>query len=397
MTIPLPLVYIYLVNEVLRVVARSGQLARPQHDHQLLSREHQGMKCILVTGGAGFIGSCFVRQWLADQREAVINLDTLTYAGNLDSLSSVKDHKRHIFVHGDIADSALVAKLLSGHQPRAVINFAAESHVDRSIDGPAEFVKTNVLGTCQLLESVRRYWECLPRAAAKRFRFLQVSTDEVYGSLGRSGKFRETTTYAPNSPYSASKAAADHFVRAYHHTFGLPTLVTNCSNNYGPYQFPEKLIPLMILNAIEGKPLPVYGDGQQIRDWLFVEDHCQAIRRVLAAAEPGSVYNIGGNCERTNLSIVQSICKAIDRRLPNLPHAPCKSLITHVKDRPGHDRRYAIDARKIRRDLGWQPSVHFEDGLQLTVDWYLSNRRWVNRVTSGTYRRERLGLLRASA
>jgi dTDP-glucose 4,6-dehydratase len=351
------------------------------------------MKTILITGGAGFIGSCFVRQWLAEERDAIVNLDKLTYAGNLDSLEAAVENRRHFFVRGDIADCRLVAQLLNEHQPRAVINFAAESHVDRSIDGPAEFVKTNVSGSFQFLEAVRQYWEGLTPQAAREFRFLQVSTDEVYGSLGPTGLFTETTAYAPNSPYSASKAAFDHFVRAYYHTFGLPTLITNCSNNYGPFQFPEKLIPLMILNSIEGKPLPVYGDGQNVRDWLFVEDHCRAIRRVLAAAEPGTVYNVGGNCERTNLSIVKAICAVIDSRLPQLDHTPCESLITHVKDRPGHDRRYAIDASKIRRELGWQPSVNFEAGLELTVDWYLANSRWVNRVTTGSYRRERLGLI----
>lgn len=355
------------------------------------------MKTILVTGGAGFIGGCFVRQWLADERSRVVNLDMLTYAGNLDSLESIVDNRWHVFVRGDIADSRLVARLLDEHRPHAVINFAAESHVDRSIDGPAEFVKTNVLGSFQLLETVRQYWDRLAAPEAREFRFLQVSTDEVYGSLGASGFFTETTAYAPNSPYSASKAAFDHFVRAYHHTFGLPTLVTNCSNNYGPFQFPEKLIPLMILNAIAGEPLPLYGDGQQVRDWLFVEDHCRAIRRVLEYAEPGSVYNVGGNCERTNLSIVKSVCALIDDRLPQLGHTPCESLITHVKDRPGHDRRYAIDASKIRKDLGWNPAMDFEAGIALTVDWYLANRRWVNRVTSGSYRRQRLGLVPARA
>ncbi len=354
------------------------------------------MATILITGGAGFIGSCFVRQWLAEEQDAIINLDKLTYAGNLDSLDAVTDDRRHLFVRGDIGDSSLVTRLLDEHRPRAVINFAAESHVDRSIDGPAEFVETNVVSSFRLLEAARRYWEGLDEPASRAFRFLQVSTDEVYGSLGPSGLFAETTPYAPNSPYSASKAAFDHFVRAYHHTFGLPTLVTNCSNNYGPFQFPEKLIPLMILNAIEGKALPVYGDGQQVRDWLFVEDHCRAIRRVLAAAQPGEVYNVGGNCERTNLSIVEAICDAIDSRLPQTARGPCRSLIAYVKDRPGHDRRYAIDAGKIRRELGWEPLKNFDAGLQLTVDWYLANRRWINRVTTGSYRRQRLGLLLAS-
>ncbi len=353
------------------------------------------MAAILITGGAGFIGSCFVRQWLAEEQDAIVNLDKLTYAGNLDSLDVVADDHRHRFVRGDIGDSRLVTKLLGEHRPRAVINFAAESHVDRSIDGPAEFVETNVVGSFRLLEVVRRYWNGLDEAASKRFRFLQVSTDEVFGSLGPSGLFAETTPYAPNSPYSASKAAFDHFVRAYHHTFGLPTLVTHCSNNYGPFQFPEKLVPLMILNAIEGKPLPVYGDGQQVRDWLFVEDHCRAIRRVLAAARPGEAYNVGGNCERTNLSMVEAICDAVDSRLPPIVHRPRRSLIAFVKDRPGHDRRYAIDAGKIRRELGWEPLKDFDAGLQLTVDWYLANRRWIDRVTSGSYRRQRLGLLLA--
>jgi dTDP-glucose 4,6-dehydratase len=355
------------------------------------------MNTILVTGGAGFIGSCFVRQWLAEEQGAIVNLDKLTYAGNLDSLDAVAGDRRHRFVHGDIGDSHLVASLLDEHRPRAIINFAAESHVDRSIDGPAEFLETNVVGSFRLLETARHYWERLDDPEARRFRFLQVSTDEVFGSLGPQGAFSETTAYSPNSPYSASKAAFDHFVRAYHHTFGLPTLVTNCSNNYGPFQFPEKLIPLVILNAIEGKPLPVYGDGQQVRDWLFVEDHCSAIRRVLELGKPGETYNVGGNCERTNLSIVEAICAAVDNRLPDLAHAPCRSLITYVKDRPGHDRRYAIDAGKISRELGWRPSQRFEAGLALTVDWYLANERWVNRVTTGCYRRERLGLLSASA
>lgn len=355
------------------------------------------MTSILVTGGAGFIGSCFVRQWLAEERGAVINLDKLTYAGNLDSLDTVLRDGRHVFVEGDVGDTRLVSSLLRQHRPRAIVHFAAESHVDRSIDGPAEFVETNVVGSFRLLQAAQQYWESLSGAPARQFRFLQVSTDEVYGSLGSAGYFTETTAYAPNSPYSASKAACDHFVRAYHQTYGLPTLVTNCSNNYGPYQFPEKLIPLMLLNAIEGKPLPVYGDGQQVRDWLFVEDHCRAIRRVLSAAQPGSVYNVGGNCERTNLSVVEAICAAVDRRLPQLSHVPCTSLITHVQDRPGHDRRYAIDASRIRRELGWQPTCDFERGLEQTVDWYLANRRWINRITTGSYRRQRLGLLPASA
>jgi dTDP-glucose 4,6-dehydratase len=355
------------------------------------------MKTVLVTGGAGFIGSCFVRQWLAEEPDAIVNLDKLTYAGNLDSLESVNADRRHLFVHGDIGDSPLVAKLLADYRPRAVINFAAESHVDRSIEGPAEFVQTNVVGCFRILEAVRQYWEGLDEPSKSGFRFLHVSTDEVYGSLGPTGRFVESTPYAPNSPYSASKAAGDHFVRAYHHTFGLPTLITNCSNNYGPFQFPEKLIPLMILNAIEGKPLPVYGDGQQIRDWIFVEDHCRAIRSALAGAQPGSVYNIGGNCERTNLSIVKAICAAVDSRLPPLGQRSRSSLIAYVQDRPGHDRRYAIDAGKIRQELGWKPCTDFESGLELTVDWYLANRRWIHGVTTGSYQRQRLGLLRAIA
>lgn len=350
------------------------------------------MQTILVTGGAGFIGGCFVRQLIGERAARVINLDKLTYAGNMDSLEPVLGDPSHVFVEGDICDRALVSRLLEEHQPSAVVNFAAESHVDRSIDGPGEFVRTNVLGTFEVLEAVRAYWKQLTQSEQSQFRFLHVSTDEVYGSLGAEGYFTETTPYAPNSPYSASKASSDHFVRAYHHTYGLPTLITNCSNNYGPYQFPEKLIPVVILNALEGKRLPVYGDGQNIRDWLFVEDHCHAIRRVLSEAEPGEEYNIGGNCERTNLEIVHAICATVDRLVPDLPHAPCTSLIEFVKDRPGHDRRYAIDASKIRDRLGWQPQQDFESGLELTVRWYLDNSPWVERVCTGKYQRERLGL-----
>jgi dTDP-glucose 4,6-dehydratase len=286
---------------------------------------------------------------------------------------------------------------LAEHRPRAIINFAAESHVDRSIDGPAEFVETNVVASFRLLEVSLRYWQQLPAAEARGFRFLHVSTDEVFGSLGPSGSFIETTPYAPNSPYSASKAACDHFVRAYHHTFGLPTLITNCSNNYGPFQFPEKLIPLMIANAAEGKPLPVYGDGQQVRDWIYVEDHCRAIRRVLADASPGETYNVGGSCEQTNLSVVTAICEALDRRLPRLPQGARTSLITFVKDRPGHDRRYSIDSGKIQRELGWRPAMGFASGLETTVEWYLANKAWLHRIATGVYRGERLGLSRASA
>ncbi|MBI3464895.1 MAG: dTDP-glucose 4,6-dehydratase, partial [Planctomycetes bacterium] len=296
------------------------------------------MRTILVTGGAGFIGSAFVRQLIAEQDVRVVNLDKLTYAGNLDSLESVLHHSQHRFVQGDITDEALLTELFRRHQPSAVVNFAAESHVDRSIDGPAAFVQTNVVGAFKLLEATREYWTSLDGGAKDRFRFLQVSTDEVFGSLGPVGSFNENTPYAPNSPYSASKASADHFVRAYHHTYGLPVLTTNCSNNYGPYQFPEKLIPLMILNAVEGKPLPVYGDGQQVRDWLFVADHCRAIWTVLNAGQPGEVYTIGGNSERTNLEVVQAICSTVDRLCQGLAHRPCTRLITYVKDRPGHDR-----------------------------------------------------------
>lgn len=358
----------------------------------LVSVKRSTMHPILVTGGAGFIGGCFVRQWIAEEQAPLVNLDKLTYAGNLDSLESVADNPRHIFVLGDIGDRGLVSALLAEHRPSAIINFAAESHVDRSIDGPAAFVQTNVVGTFELLEATRDYWNALPIQEKEAFRLLHVSTDEVYGSLGHQGKFSETTPYSPNSPYSASKAASDHFVRAYHHTFGLPVLITNCSNNYGPFQFPEKLIPLMILNALEGKPLPVYGDGQNIRDWLFVEDHCRAIRAVLSRGRLGEVYNIGGDCERANLEIVKSICRIVDRLRPGLPHSPCESLIKFVKDRPGHDRRYAIDASKIQRELGWKPRQNFETGLELTVRWYLENPRWVERVTTGVYQRERLGL-----
>ena len=321
----------------------------------------------------------------------IINLDKLTYAGNPDSLPAI-DRTFHKLVVGDIGDAALVRHLLDEHQPVAIINFAAESHVDRSIDGPLTFVETNVQGTCRLLEEVRHYYAKLNGPAKDDFRFLHVSTDEVYGSLGDAGLFTEETPYAPNSPYSASKAASDHFVRAWSHTYGLPTLITNCSNNYGPYQFPEKLIPLMILNAIEGKPLPVYGDGLNVRDWLFVEDHCSAIERVLDGGRIGECYNIGGNNEQTNLSIVKMICAAVDRLRPNLAHGPCESLITYVKDRPGHDRRYAIDASKIAHELGWKPQQDFQSGLELTIRWYLDNPTWVARVQSGKYRGERLGL-----
>jgi dTDP-glucose 4,6-dehydratase len=347
---------------------------------------------ILVTGGAGFIGGAFVRQWVGAESTRLINLDALTYAGNLDSLESVQADPSYTFVHGDINDAALVAELLREHEPRAIVHFAAESHVDRSIDGPAAFIQTNVVGTCTLLDVALKHWRELSAEARERFRFLHVSTDEVYGSLGPTGAFSETTRYSPNSPYSASKAASDHFVRAYQHTFGLPTLITNCSNNYGPFQFPEKLIPLMILNAVEGKPLPVYGDGMQIRDWLYVDDHCEAIRTVLARGTPGETYNIGGNSERANIEIVKTICSIVDRLRPDLAHRPCEGLLKYVKDRPGHDRRYAIDASKIKRELGWEPKQNLKTGLEATVRWYLDNPTWVGRITSGVYARERLGL-----
>lgn len=350
------------------------------------------MQPILVTGGAGFIGGEFVRQWIAHEPSAVINLDKLTYAGNIDSLAEVATNPRHIFIEGDFGDSARVQSLLQEHRPRGIINFAAESHVDRSIDGPAAFVETNVVGTFRLLEEVRHFWKALPVSEQQAFRFLHVSTDEVYGSLAATGKFLETTPYAPNSPYSASKAASDHFVRAYHHTYGLPTLTTNCSNNYGPYQFPEKLIPLMILNCLEGKALPVYGDGGQIRDWLYVADHCRAIRAVFAHGRVGEVYNIGGDCERTNLEVVHAICHAVDRCCPDLPHGPCESLITSVKDRPGHDRRYAIDFQKINQELGWSPLETFSTGIERTVNWYLANQEWMDRLKTRGFDNERLGL-----
>jgi dTDP-glucose 4,6-dehydratase len=350
------------------------------------------MNAILVTGGAGFIGSCFIRQWIREESSAAVVLDKLTYAGNLQSLASVADSSRFVFQQGDIADSTLVARLLSEYQIKYIVHFAAESHVDRSIDGPAAFVETNVVGTFRLLEAARRYWAELDADSQARFRFLHVSTDEVYGSLGQHGMFVETTPYAPNSPYSASKAASDHFVRAYHATFGLPTLLTNCSNNYGPHQFPEKLIPLMILNAVEGRPLPVYGDGKNVRDWLHVEDHCRAIRMVLDRAAPGEVFNIGGNCELTNLQVVQAVCETVDRLQPPRSRPPTSSLIHYVADRPGHDRRYAVDTSKIKSVLDWEPAIEFETGLEQTVNWYLANDEWVRQVQTGEYRRTRLGL-----
>jgi len=341
---------------------------------------------ILVTGGAGFIGSNFVHQWLREVGEPLINLDKLTYAGNLENLTAWTGDARHKFVHGDIGDAALLARLLDAQQPRAIIHFAAESHVDRSILGPAEFVQTNVVGTLTLLEAARSYWEKLDASARAGFRFLHVSTDEVYGSLANDDPaFSETTPYQPNSPYAASKAGSDHLVRAWHHTYGLPTLTTNCSNNYGPYQFPEKLIPLMILNALAGKPLPVYGDGKNVRDWLHVEDHCRAIRLVLARGRVGETYNVGGNAERTNMEVVTNLCALLDE-LHTRASGKHSELITYVKDRPGHDRRYAIDAGKIAGELGWQPAESFESGIRKTVAWYLANQAWVARVQSGAYR-----------
>jgi dTDP-glucose 4,6-dehydratase len=350
------------------------------------------MATILVTGGAGFIGGEFIRQWVAEEGDSVINLDKLTYAANLESLASVERNPRHLIVRGDIGDVSCVRQLFVDHCPRAIINFAAESHVDRSIDGPAAFVETNVLGTFRLLEETHRYWKSLPETSQRAFRFLHVSTDEVYGSLGPTGKFTESSPYAPNSPYSASKAGSDHFVRAFHKTYGLPTLTTNCSNNYGPFQFPEKLVPLMILNCLAGKPLPVYGDGEQIRDWIYVADHCRAIRVVLARGRPGEVYNIGGNSERKNIDVVNTICDAIDSLRPGLRLSPSAALITYVRDRPGHDRRYAIDFSKIQNELQWAPTESFTTGIHKTVAWYLDHLAWVERAQRGGYHQERLGL-----
>ncbi|HOV57749.1 MAG TPA: dTDP-glucose 4,6-dehydratase [Rhodanobacteraceae bacterium] len=349
------------------------------------------MKTLLVTGGAGFIGGNFVLDALARGGVRVVNFDKLTYAGNRDTLASLEAHPAHVFVQGDIADRAGVARLLAEHRPDAIVNFAAESHVDRSIDGPEAFVQTNVVGTLHLLQETLAYWRALPLERQDGFRFLHVSTDEVYGSLGPVGRFTEETPYAPNSPYSASKAASDHLVRAFHHTYGLPTLTTNCSNNYGPFQFPEKLIPLMIQKALRGEALPVYGDGRNVRDWLYVLDHCRAIARVLEAGRPGEVYNVGGDSERENIHVVRTICALLDERRPLADGRKRESLITYVKDRPGHDRRYAIDASKIQRELGWAPQETFESGIARTVDWYLANAAWVQRVLDGSYRMERLG------
>jgi dTDP-glucose 4,6-dehydratase len=342
---------------------------------------------ILVTGGAGFIGSNFVLQWVEQEASSLLNLDNLTYAGNLKNLTAVENHRRYHFRQGDIVDRELVRELLEKYRPRAIVHFAAESHVDRSIHGPDDFIRTNVNGTFALLEEGRAYWAGLAQADRNSFRFLHVSTDEVYGSLGpEDPAFAETTQYAPNSPYSASKAASDHLVRAYHHTYGFPTLTTNCSNNYGPYQFPEKLIPLMILNACQGKALPVYGDGQNVRDWLYVEDHCRAIRVVLARGRVGETYNIGGRSEKKNIEIVNELCRLLDAMRPLDPVVPHTRLVNFVKDRPGHDRRYAMNAGKIERELGWRPQESFASALRKTVEWYLNNDDWVKGVTSGSYR-----------
>lgn len=342
---------------------------------------------IFVTGGAGFIGSNFVLDWLQLTNEPVLNLDILSYAGNIQSLRALEKDARHVFVQGDVCNPELLVTLLSTHQPRIILHFAAESHVDRSIHSPESFIQTNIVGTFRLLEAVRAYWSALAGSAREDFRFLHVSTDEVYGSLSATDPaFTELNRYAPNSPYSASKASSDHLVRAYHHTYGLPVLITNCSNNYGPYQFPEKLIPLMIVNALAGKPLPVYGDGMQVRDWLYVKDHCSAIRRVLEAGQPGEVYNVGGGNEKPNIEIVQTVCSLLDELHPKADGTPYAAQIAYVQDRPGHDRRYAVDARKIERALGWKPAETFESGIRKTVQWYLDNPQWVSNVQSGAYR-----------
>lgn len=344
----------------------------------------------LVTGGAGFIGGNFVLEAISCGVR-IVNLDALTYAGNLDTLAPLKDNPAHVFVQGNIGDRELVARLLAEHRPDAVVNFAAESHVDRSIDGPGAFIQTNVVGTLGLLEAVRDHWRSLQGEARDAFRFLHVSTDEVYGTLGETGKFTEATAYAPNSPYSASKAASDHLVRAFHHTYGLPVLTTNCSNNYGPYHFPEKLIPLVIAKALAGEALPVYGDGKQVRDWLYVTDHCAAIRAVLEKGRVGETYNVGGDAEKQNIEVVETICALLDQRRPREDGKPRSSQIAFVADRPGHDRRYAIDASKLKQELGWQPRHSFEQGIAATVDWYLANQEWVGRVLDGSYRLERIG------
>ena len=354
-----------------------------------LRKDGMTQACIIVTGGAGFIGANFIHQWIATEpASSVINLDKLTYAGNPASLRAVESNPNYAFARADIGDSDTVSRLLAQRKPVAVVNFAAESHVDRSIHGPGEFVQTNIVGTFQLLEAVRSYWSALPNEPRQQFRFLHVSTDEVYGSLQASDPpFTERSPYAPNSPYSASKAGSDHLVRAYHHTYGLPVITTNCSNNYGPYQFPEKLIPLIILNALAHKPLPVYGDGSNIRDWLYVEDHCAGIRLALGKGRPGETYNLGGNNERTNIDVVRTICRILDELRPGVDGKPYESLIAFVADRPGHDRRYAIDAAKSRKELGWQANETFETGIRKTVRWYLDNREWTQAVVSGEYRK----------
>ncbi|MEW6698640.1 MAG: dTDP-glucose 4,6-dehydratase [Bacillota bacterium] len=352
------------------------------------------MRSWLVTGGAGFIGSNFVRHILGYGGIQVINLDKLTYAGNLASLEGVMESPNHTFIKGDIGDRKKVEALIEAYQPDAIVNLAAESHVDRSIDGPANFIDTNIMGTFQLLEAVRGYWYRLASSKQGKFRFLHVSTDEVYGSLGTEGFFTEESPYAPNSPYSASKASSDHLVRSYCHTYGLPVIITNCSNNYGPFQFPEKLIPIMILHALQGKPLPVYGNGQNVRDWLYVEDHCRALRIAVEKGRPGETYLIGGNCEKTNLEVVIAICSLLDGIAPRQSQTSYAELVTFVKDRPGHDRRYAVNAQKIKHELGWEPRESFASGLQKTVRWYLDNQAWCRRVLDGTYRGERLGLAR---
>jgi dTDP-glucose 4,6-dehydratase len=349
------------------------------------------LKTIIVTGGAGFIGSNFIHLALQDPELTIVNLDKLTYAGNLDSLRDIAANRRYQFEQGDICDGQLVRRLLAAYQPQALVHFAAESHVDRSIDGPEAFIQTNINGTFTLLENVRHYWRDLDSVRREQFRFLHISTDEVYGSLGAAGFFTEATAYAPNSPYSASKAAADHLVRSYFHTYGLPTLITNCSNNYGPYHFPEKLIPLIILNALEGKQLPIYGDGQNVRDWLYVADHCRAILKVLEQGRPGEKYNIGGHNEQTNLAIVQTLCDILDDKRPRADGLSYRQQIAFVQDRPGHDQRYAIDASKMQQELGWIPEETFATGIVKTVEWYLHNSEWCERVTNGSYRRQRLG------
>jgi len=347
---------------------------------------------LIATGAAGFIGSAVVRQYIAATDETVVNLDKLTYAGNLESLGDARDHPRHIFEQADICDPAAVDRIFAQYRPRAVMHLAAESHVDRSIDGPAAFIQTNIVGTSTLLEVARQYWDGLEGAARDRFRFHHVSTDEVYGTLGAEGLFTEETPYRPNSPYSASKASSDHLVRAWHETYGMPVVVTNCSNNYGPCQFPEKLIPVLILKALNGEKLPIYGKGENVRDWLFVEDHAAALRLVLDKGRVGETYNIGGRAERRNIDVARAVCGILDELLPDSPHCPHENLITFVADRPGHDLRYAIDSGKIERELGWRPSESFESGLRRTVAWYLDNRGWWQRILSGDYRVERLGL-----